>query len=90
MDEHLKKLTDDFVTQRLGYHGQHETESANEAYMELRAAVEHLREALTWEQRRLLTVCENAYRLADGESQRFYYKAGASDALRLLLRPGDN
>jgi hypothetical protein len=90
MDEHLKRLTDDFVTQRLGYHGRHETESANEAYMELRAAAERLRETLDEGQGKLLTATENAYRVADGESQRFYYRAGWGDALRLLLRPGED
>jgi hypothetical protein len=86
MDDHLKKLTDDFVTQRLGYHGQHETEPANEEYMELRAAADRLREALDGEPHKLLIACENAYRVADGESQRFYYKAGFEDALRLMLQ----
>jgi hypothetical protein len=67
----LKRLADDSVTQRLDYRGRHETESANEAYMEPRAAGERLRETLDEGQGKLLTATENACLVADGESQRF-------------------
>jgi hypothetical protein len=36
MDENLGKVTEEFVTQRVSWHGQHETAAANSAYMELR------------------------------------------------------
>jgi hypothetical protein len=68
MDENLKKLTEELVTQRVNYHGANETKEANAAYMEFRGIVERLRETLTEEQRKLLTVCENAYHVADGET----------------------
>jgi hypothetical protein len=86
MDENLKRLTEEFVTQRVNHYGANETKEANSAYMEFRAAALRLRETLTAEQKKLLTACENAYRVADGESGRFYYKAGFEDALALLLR----
>jgi hypothetical protein len=89
MDENLVKVTEEFVTQRLGWHGQHETESANSAYVELRSLAARLRETLTAEQKLLLTGCENAYRVADGESERFYYKAGFGDAIKFLLGFGE-
>jgi hypothetical protein len=89
MDENLGKVTDEFVTQRLDWHGQHETESTNSAYMELRSCTARLRETLTEEQAKLLTDCENAYRVSDGESERFYYKAGFGDAIKFLLHFGE-
>lgn len=85
MDENLYKVTEEFITQRVNYHGKNETETVNGAFMELRACVERLRETLSEEQLLLLRKCENAYRVADGETQRFYYKAGFGDAIRFLL-----
>lgn len=90
MDENLKRLSEEFVTQRVNYHGANETKEANTAYMEFRALVERLCETLTEEQKKLFNVCENAYRVADGESDRFYYKAGFEDALALLLQQRGN
>jgi hypothetical protein len=89
VDENFNKVTDEFVTQRIGWHGQHESESANSAYMELRSRTERLRETLTEGQKLLLRECENAYRVADGETERFYYKAGFGDAIRFLLHFGE-
>ena len=61
MDEHLGKVSEEFITQRTNWHGQNETEAVNGAYMELRRLVERLSETLTEEQRILLRDCENAY-----------------------------
>lgn len=84
MDENLAQLTEEFITGRIGYHGKNETEKVNNAYMELRSIVDELRKTLTEEQMSLLHKCENAYHSSDGESSRFYYKAGFSDAISFL------
>lgn len=89
MDENLGKVTEEFITERLGWHGKNEPEAVNGAFMELRARVDRLRETLTEEQALLLRDCENAYRISDGETERFYYKAGFRDAIRFLLRFGE-
>jgi hypothetical protein len=73
----------------VSWHGQHETAAANGAFMELRSLVERLRETLTEDQKLLLRDCENAYRVADGETERFYYRAGFGDAIKFLLRFGE-
>ena len=85
MDENLRNVTDEFITQRVSYYGKNETEAVNGAFMELRAHTDRLRETLNEEQERLLRFCENAYRVADGETSRFYYKAGFHDAIRFLM-----
>jgi hypothetical protein len=51
--------------------------------------VERLRETLTEEQKLLLRDCENAYRVAEGETEQFYYRAGFSDAIKFLLGFGE-
>ena len=89
MDENMKKVTEEFITQRVSYYGQNETEALNEALTELRARVDCLRGTLTEEQARLLNDCENAYHSADGETARFYYKSGFYDAIRFLLHFGE-
>lgn len=88
MDENFGKVSDEFITERVSYHGRHETEAAGGAYLELRSSVERLRESLTEEQGLLLRECENAYRVADGETEQFYYRAGFGDAIRFLLHFG--
>ena len=84
MDNGMKKVTDEFITQRINHYGKNETESANSAFMELRTQAERLKEMLTKEQQRVFNHCENAYRVADGENSRFYYTAGFSDAIRFF------
>ena len=85
MDENLRAATEEFITQRVNHYGKNETEAPNSAFMELRACADRLREALNDEQERLLRLCENAYRVADGETCRYYYKAGFQDAIRFLM-----
>ena len=85
MDENLRTVTEEFINQRVSYYAKNETEAVNGAFMELRACADRLREALNEEQERLLRFCENAYHIADGESCRFYYKAGFDDAIRFLM-----
>ena len=88
MDEWFVKHMEDFFTERINSHRQQEPASVNEAYNELRTCTEQLSETLTEEQRRLLRDCENAYHLTDGETGRFYYKAGFRDALDFLMNAG--
>ena len=85
MDESLRKVTDEFITERVSYHGRNEAKAVNDAFMELRAKVERLHETLNDEQLLLLRTAENAYRVADGETQQFYYKAGFGDAIHFLM-----
>ena len=86
MDKGFEKATDEFFTQRINWHRQHESDAANNAYMELRACAERLRETLTEDQRLLLRDAENAYRAADGETGDFFYRAGFADAIRFLFQ----
>ena len=89
MDENLYQATEEFITQRVSYHGENETEAVNGAYMELRSRVERLRKTLSEEQAVLLRGCENSYHSADGEAGSFYYKAGFGDAIRFLMGWGE-
>lgn len=89
MDDNFNKVTDEFITQRVTHYGKNETEAVNGAYMELRSRAERLREALNDEQIPLLRACENAYHSSDGETARFYYKAGFNDAIRFLMNWGE-
>jgi hypothetical protein len=84
MDNGMKKVTEEFITERVNHYGKNETEAANSAFIELRDCANRLREALTAEQERLLRLCENAYTVAEGETQRFFYTAGFSDAIRFM------
>ena len=84
MDNDMLQATDEFITRRVSHHGQNETEAVNSAYMQLRSCVERLRATLTEEQVRLLRDCENAYHVADGEANRFYYMSGFHDAFGFI------
>lgn len=90
MDKDFSQATEDFITQRIDWHGHHESDSANTAYMDLHASVGRLRETLTEEQKVLLRICEGAYHIADGETIRFFYTAGFRDAIRFLLQFGED
>jgi len=75
---------EEFITQRINWHGQNESDAVSSAYMELRYCVERLSEALTEEQQLLLRECINTHQVTDGEMSRFYFKAGFRDALLFL------
>ena len=85
MDENFGQATEEFISQRVNYYGQNETEAVNAAFMALRSQVGRLRETLDDEQIRQLRACEDAYRLSDGETTRFYYKAGFGDAIHFIM-----
>jgi len=85
MDEDFLADMEEFFTQRINWYAQHETTEVNDAYMKLRSCAERLSDALTEEQKLPLDDCMTAYHVADGETGRFYYKAGFRDAIRFLL-----
>ena len=85
MDENLYRVTAEFITERVNYHGQQEPGNIGEATEKLCAAVEKLRRALTDEQILTLRDCENLFAEVDGETMRYYFKAGFGDAIRFLL-----
>ena len=85
MDKDFNKAKSEFITQRINSHSGNEPENVNGAYMELRSLVDRLRETLSEEQKIILRGVEDAYHVADGETERYYYKAGFNDAIRFLL-----
>ena len=85
MDENLCRVTAEFITERVNYHGQQEPGNIGAAAEKLYATVEKLRQTLTDEQILTLRDCENFFAEVDGETMRYYFKAGFGDAVRFLL-----
>ena len=85
MDVYMRKATADFINERVNHYGKNETDSVRNAFLELQDYAEQLQATLTKEQLRLFRAVENAYRVADGESIRFYWKGGFGDAIQLLI-----
>jgi len=85
MDMYMKKATDDFITSRVNYYGKNETKAVSGSFMGLCDCAERLKATLTAEQISLFHAMENAYRLENGESIRFYWKSGFADALQFLM-----
>ena len=85
MDMYMRKATTEFITERVNHHGKNETEPVKDAFLELKDCAERLQATLTEEQLPLFRAMENAYRLADGEAIRFYWKGGFGDAIQLLV-----
>ena len=85
MDEHLLKLTEEFITQRVNFHGSNETEVVQDSFIMLRDYAERLERTLNDEQRLLLRDVKNAYGTSTGELNRYYFEAGIRDSLALLL-----
>ena len=87
MDQTFTQATEDFITQRINWHSQHEPDEVNSAYMDLREKVQQLRDSLTTEQQKvILRDCEGVYHIADGETIRGAYKAGFGDAIGFLFQ----
>ena len=84
-DKTMQKAMDEFILQRINSCGSHETDALQDAYAEFKCCVEKLKGSLSTEQKTLLTKCDDAYRLVDGETQQCYYRAGFSDAVIFLL-----
>ena len=85
MDENLYRVTAEFITERVNFHGRQESGNIGEAAEKLCAAVGNLRQTLTDEQVLMLMDCENFFAEVDGETMRYYFKAGFGDAIRFLL-----
>ena len=89
-DEEMRKAIDEFVQNRVNSCSVHESKAVEDAYDDLYESVESLRDSLSSEQEELLTDCENAYSVMEGEIMNCYYRAGFSDAVKFLLSWGNN
>ena len=85
MDDHLNKAIAEFVTTRVNHHGENEPENISKAAAKLCGYAGRLQETLTHEQGFLFMDCEDAYAEVDGETMRYYYKAGFGDAIGFLM-----
>jgi hypothetical protein len=85
MDKSLYNATAEFITERVIHHGKQEPGIIQGAVTELCARVDRLKKTLTSEQALVLRDCDNAYAEVDGETMRYYYKAGFGDAIRFLV-----
>jgi hypothetical protein len=85
MNDHMYTATMEFVTERINYHGANESKGLLDAVDDFEAAVDHLKETLTEEQRGLFLDCETFFGSMDGEQMRFYYEAGFADAIRCIM-----
>ena len=88
-DEEMRKAIDEFVLKRVNRCSVHESESVEEAYDYLYESVESLRDNLNPDQEELLSDCEDAYSIMEGEIMNCYYRAGFSDAVKFLLSWGN-
>lgn len=84
-DETMKTAIDAFILERINDCGSRSNESLSDAIEQLSECTAKLRNALSDEQRVLLTACENAYSIVDGETMNCYYRAGFADAVLFLL-----
>ena len=62
MNEEISK----FVLGRLNIHGKSESSELQDAYLKFKSCMDNLRNTLSYEQKKLLNKCENAYALLDG------------------------
>ena len=85
-DNDLKKALDDFLQQRIDDCGARDNEGLQEAYKQFEPCTEKLKSTLTHEQKQAYLDFENACSLLDGETQNCYYRAGFSDAVKVLMR----
>ena len=85
MNRSLQKALDDFILERVNSCSVNESKAIGEAYDALYESTERLRDEITPEQEKLLTACENAFSLYEGEIMNSYYRAGFSDAVVFLL-----
>ena len=88
MDEKLTSAIEDFITARVNDYGADAPDEVTDAIRNVMKIADALVATLTPEQRALWLKLENALSLQTGEENRYYYKAGLSDALRLLGRRG--
>ena len=86
MDRSLQKALDDFILERVNSCSVNESKAVGEAYDALYESTERLRDKITPGQEKLLTACDNAFSLYEGEIMNCYYRAGFSDAVVFLLQ----
>lgn len=84
-DETMKTAIDAFILERINDCGSKSNESLSDAIEQLSVCTAKLRNVLSDEQRALLTACENADSVVDGETMNCYYRAGFADAVLFLL-----
>ena len=84
-NEAMKTAVDAFILERINDCGSRPNESLSDAIERLSVCADKLRNTLSAEQRILLTDCENAYSVTDGETMNCYYRAGFSDAVLFLF-----
>lgn len=84
-NEAMKTAVDAFILERINDCGSRPNESLSDAIEQLSVCTAKLRNVLSDEQRALLTACENAYSVVDGETMNCYYRAGFADAVFFLL-----
>jgi hypothetical protein len=85
MDNNMYTVTAELITERVNHHGAREPGIIGDAVTKMCGSVEQLRETLNEGQILILRDAENHYADVDGETMRYYYKAGFGDALRFLL-----
>jgi len=85
MAKSMYETTAEFITERVNYHGAHETGGIQQAAEDLCTSVKRLQETFTEEQEILFRDCEMAYSYVDGETMRYFFKAGFGDAIHFLL-----
>lgn len=84
-NEAMKTAVDAFILERINDCGSRPNESLSDSIERLSVCADKLRNTLSAEQCILLTDCENAYSVTDGETMNCYYRAGFSDAVLFLL-----
>lgn len=84
-DASMRQAMESFIDQRLNHHGRKESQSLQNAWSDFNIKRDALEGALSHEHRKLLTACENALMILDGETRDYFYRAGFSDAVFFLL-----
>jgi len=85
MVKNLYECTAEFITDMVNYHGANEPGPIQTALTKMQVSVDRLTDTMTTEQKEVLKDVENDYSLVDGETMRYYYKAGFGDAIRFLV-----
>lgn len=85
-DASMRQAMESFIDQRLNDHGRKESQSVQNAWSDFNIKRDALEGTLSHEQRKLLTACENALMVVDGETRDYFYRAGFSDAVFFLFK----
>ena len=85
MDIAMQKAVDDFVLNRINYHGNREPDRVQAAFDEWDAAVVELKTKLPEDAIGALIDCANAFCTVQGETADAYYRAGFADAVEFIF-----